>query len=93
AEAFGGDTQLRHFVTNIVISVDGDRASTRAAWFEAMNNGPDGSPAMGSFGHYDDELARIDGRWRFKFRRINNEFLEGRQAGPVNPVTVMDQIP
>ena len=50
---------------------------------------PGGAPAMGTFGHYEDELVRIEGRWKFKRRRIVNEFLEGRQAGPVNPVRSM----
>lgn len=89
ARVFGQDTLLRHFVTNIAITVQGDRASTRAAWFEAYNNGPNGSPAMGTFGHYEDKLARIEGRWLFKRRKIVNEFLEGRKAGPDNPVRTM----
>jgi ketosteroid isomerase-like protein len=89
AKVFGDGTMLRHFVTNIAISVDGDRASTRAAWFEAYGNGPGSDPRMGTFGHYEDELARIDGRWCFKRRRIVNEFLEGRMAGPGNPVRGM----
>jgi ketosteroid isomerase-like protein len=90
ASVFGAETTIRHFVTNIAISVEGERASTRAAWFEAYNNGPDGAPKMGTFGHYEDELARIDGRWLFKRRRIVNEFLEGRKAGPDNPVRGME---
>lgn len=89
ARVFGQDTMLRHFVTNIAISVDGNRASTRAAWFEAYGNGPGSDPRMGTFGHYEDELVRIDGRWKFKRRRIVNEFLDGRQAGPDNPVRSM----
>jgi ketosteroid isomerase-like protein len=89
ASVFGAETTVRHFVTNIAISVDGDRAWTRAAWFEAYNNGPAGAPAMGTFGHYEDELARIDGAWLFRRRRIVNEFLDGRRAGPGNPVRAM----
>jgi hypothetical protein len=89
ASVFGEGTSIRHFVTNIAISVDEDRASTRAAWFEAYNNGPNGAPRMGTFGHYEDQLERIDGRWLFKRRRIVNEFLDGRQAGPDNPVRGM----
>lgn len=89
AEVFGANTFMRHFATNIAITVDGDRAWTRTAWFEAGNNGPDGSPAMGSFGHYEDELARVEGAWKFKRRKIFNEFLEGRKAGPDNPLHTM----
>lgn len=89
AKVFGDAIKVRHFVTNIAISVDGDRAATRAAWFEAYDSGPDRSPVMGTFGHYEDELARIGGRWLFRRRRIVNEFLEGRQAGHENPVRTM----
>ena len=88
-QAFGIDTKVRHFVTNIAISVDGDRASTRAAWFETYDNGPDGAPKMGTFGHYEDELVRTDGRWLFSSRKIFNEFLEGRGADQTNPVRSM----
>jgi uncharacterized protein (TIGR02246 family) len=90
ASVFGNGTKVRHFVTNIAISVGGHRASTRASWFEAYNNGPDGSPKMGTFGHYEDKLERIDGHWLFKRRKIVNEFLEGRTAGPDNPVRSME---
>jgi uncharacterized protein (TIGR02246 family) len=93
AQVFGDGTIIRHFVTNIAISFEGDRASTRAAWFEAYNNGPDGAPKMGTFGHYEDALERIDGRWLFKRRRIVNEFLDGRKAGPGNPVRGMEPRP
>lgn len=86
---FGGEVMIRHFVTNIAISVDGDRASTRAAWFEGYGHGPGSKPLPGTYGHYEDELARIDGRWLFKRRRIVNEFIEGRQSGPANPVRTM----
>ena len=89
AEVFGNDTVIRHFVTNIAISIDGDYASTRAAWFEAYNDGPGTVPRMGTFGHYEDELARIAGHWLFRRRRIVNEFLDGRRAGPDNPMRTM----
>jgi uncharacterized protein (TIGR02246 family) len=90
AEVFGPQTTIRHFVTNIAISVEGDRASTRAAWFEAYGEGPGSSPRMGTFGHYEDELVRTGGRWLFRRRRIVNEFLEGRRAGPENPARNME---
>lgn len=92
AEVFGAGTLIRHFITNIVIRVEGDRAWTRAAWFEAYNSGPGGTPAMGTFGHYEDELARTDGRWLFTRRRIVNEFLDGRRAGPGNPAAQMESL-
>ena len=46
---------------------------------------------MGSFGHYEDELARIDGQWLFRRRKIYNEFLDGRTSAAENPVRLMDR--
>lgn len=85
AQVFGEGIKLRHFVTQVAITVNGDTAQSRAYWFEAMNNGPDGEPKMGTFGHYEDECVRVDGRWLFARRKIFNEFLAGREGGPVNP--------
>lgn len=92
-EVFGREVMIRHFVTNIAISINGDTAETRAAWFEGYCDGADTPPRFGTFGHYEDQLARIEGRWLFKRRRIVNEFIPGREAGPVNPVSTMEPRP
>ncbi|MBO0748813.1 MAG: nuclear transport factor 2 family protein [Porphyrobacter sp.] len=87
----GGQTvKLRHAVNHKAIRVEGDRAWNTGFWWEMTNNGPDGSIALPSFGVYEDELARVDGRWLFKRRKIYNEFLPGRESGAVNPVLAMD---
>lgn len=78
--------RLRHFITNVVIEVHGDHATSRSAWFEASNGNPERKPELRGYGHYEDELQRVKGRWLFKRRKIYNEFLEGRGAGPDNPV-------
>jgi hypothetical protein len=57
------------------------------------NGGPGGSVALPSFGIYEDELKRIDGRWLFTRRKICNEFLPGRESGAANPVRAMDAAP
>jgi hypothetical protein len=93
AGVFGGDVMIRHFATNIAITINCDSAETRAAWFEAYREGADTQPRFGTFGHYEDQLARIDGRWLFKRRRIVNEFIPGREAGPANPLSTMEPIP
>jgi ketosteroid isomerase-like protein len=89
----GGPAKLRHAVCQKSIRVDGDRAWNTGLWFEMTNGGADGSIALPSFGIYEDELARIDGSWLFTRRKIYNEFLAGRQSGPVNPVLAMDAAP
>ena len=77
----------RHFITNQVIKVEGDTAKALTYWFQATNNTADRrTMVLGLFGHYEDELVKIDGQWYFKKRTIYNEGLEGRhQAGQKNP--------
>jgi len=77
----------RHFITNQVINVEGDTATALTYWFQATNNTADRrTMVLGLFGHYEDELVKIDSRWYFKKRTIYNEGLEGRQkAGQDNP--------
>lgn len=86
----GNPATLRHVLAHTAIRVQGDRAWTRAQWFEMANDGPGKSLKMGTFGIYEDKLVRVDGRWLFSERRIMNEFLDGRQSGPENPVRGMD---
>jgi hypothetical protein len=77
----------RHFITNQVIKVEGNTAKALAYWFQATNNTADRrTMVLGLFGHYEDELVKIDGQWYFKKRTIYNEGLEGRhRAGQENP--------
>jgi hypothetical protein len=77
----------RHFITNQVIKVEGNRAKAVTYWFQATNNTADRrTMVLGLFGHYEDELVKIDGQWFFKKRVIYNEGLENRhKAGQENP--------
>ena len=63
----------RHNISNIVIKIDGDKAEGRAYWFHYSNSGPKGSGTLDSFGHYEDEMVKIDGKWYFSKRKIYNE--------------------
>lgn len=98
----GNPAILRHVLCHSVIRVEGDKAWHTGLWFETANDGPkvpsksapDGmrlSPTMGSFGTYEDELVRVDGEWKFKYRNIRNEFLHGRASRLENPVLEMDR--
>ena len=89
-DADGDPAKLRHVVAQTVIRVEGDRAWCTAFWYEMANDGPQGQLKMGTFGTYEDELRRVDGKWLFARRQINNEFLEGRGTGDVNPVRKLD---
>jgi len=77
--------RLRHFISNFVLKVDGDRAEGRAYWFELNNDNRDRWPYCGGYGHYTDEMARTDGRWLFTYRKIWNEVMADRTAPMANP--------
>ena len=92
----GKPAVLRHVLCHSTIRVEGDRAWHTGFWFETANDGPRNeagrlTPTLGTFGIYEDELQRVDGRWLFSLRRILNEFLTGRESGNVNPVLAMDR--
>jgi len=86
----GEPAALRHVLLQSVVRVEGDRAWSTSLWMEMANDGPGDSFKMGTFGIYKDELVRVDGNWLFSSRVILNEFLEGRESGPENPVTEID---
>lgn len=90
-DADGNPAILRHIIAHTVIRVEGNRAFSVAFWWEMANDGPGGKPKVGTFGTYEDELVKVDGRWLFSKRRILNEFLEGRGTGDVNPVRLLDE--
>lgn len=58
-----------HHVTNVVIALDGDTAKVRSNW-TTVQNSPEG-PKIGSGGAYDDDMAKVDGRWYFHYRIID----------------------
>jgi hypothetical protein len=57
-----------HLMANPIVDVDGDRATARVMWVLLRRDAGE-RPAIAVTGHYEDVLAREDGRWRFKRRR------------------------
>ena len=86
ADAPRRPARLRHFTTNAVLTIDGDRATHISYWFELDNDGRDRWPYAGGYGHYEDELRKVDGRWLYTRRKIFNEVMDSRAAGPGNPI-------
>ena len=70
--------RTRHQIINHVIEVDGDTAHSTAYWFAMTNNNPHGEVELLYMGHYEDELAHIDGEWKFKKRSVYNESQNNR---------------
>lgn len=63
----------RHNISNIVLKVNGNRATGRAYWFHYSNNNPERRGVFDGYGHYEDELVKVNGQWLFTKRRIYNE--------------------
>lgn len=63
----------RHNISNIVIKVEGNTAKSASYWFHYSNDNPDRRGVFDGFGHYEDELIKVNGQWLFTKRKIYNE--------------------
>jgi hypothetical protein len=63
----------RHNISNIVIKVEGNKAIGRSYWFHYSNDNPQRRGVFDGFGHYEDELVKVNGKWLFTMRKIYNE--------------------
>ena len=59
----GEGPQRKHYITNIIIKVDGDSARSVSDYLVVRESGKDLIPVMG--GTYKDEWVRQEGTWRF----------------------------
>ena len=75
----------RHNITNVVLKIDGDKAVGRAYWFHYGNNNPERRAVLDSYGHYEDEMLKVDGQWLFSKRVIYNEGVADWIASSGNP--------
>ncbi|MEI9850503.1 MAG: nuclear transport factor 2 family protein [Sphingomonas sp.] len=73
---------VRHMVTSTMIEVDGDKAKAYSYWFQISTVNYRRTPEVLGFGHYEDDLVRIDGAWRFQRRQVFNETLDSRRSKP-----------
>lgn len=84
-EAIAGMPGGRHHISNIVLEIDGDRATGRSYWFHTGNDNPERRSTIGGFGHYEDDLVKVNGEWLFTRRRIYNEGNPDWAASGGNP--------
>jgi hypothetical protein len=70
--------RTRHQIINHVIDVNGNTAKTIAYWFALTNNTPQKDVQLLYFGHYEDELVKVNGKWLFKTRKVFNESQHNR---------------
>ena len=59
-----------HLVTNIVITLAGEAAEVHSNW-TVVQNSPQG-PKIGSGGAYADRMVKQNGRWLFRYRKIDH---------------------
>lgn len=82
----------RHFLSNIVIEVDGDTATAKDYWMHLYNNNPQRTPVVTSYGHAENRLVRVDGEWFIAYRRIYNEQSEDRWVKDDNTSFVISPV-
>ncbi|MCW2365854.1 hypothetical protein M2333_001593 [Sphingobium sp. B11D3B] len=75
----------RHIISNIVVKLDGNKAHGLAYWTH-MTSGPTGYGTVDFWGHYEDELVKVDGQWLYARRRIYNQAIPEWSAQDANPV-------
>jgi uncharacterized protein (TIGR02246 family) len=64
----GEGPQRKHYITNIIIKVNGDSADSISDYLVVRESGADLMPVMG--GTYKDQWVRQDGTWRFKRKEL-----------------------
>lgn len=78
-----------HVMSNQRIDVDGDTAKTVVVWYY-LTSDPDSIPTVLQSGHYHDDLAREDGRWKIKRHEISRAM--GRSPMHAPPHTRHDAL-
>lgn len=61
-----------HLLTNFAIDVHGDTGTVWSRWAFVVTS-KQNTPSILYAGHYDDIVAREDGRWKFKKRVASND--------------------
>jgi len=61
-------SQLRHFISNLAMQVDGDQARATCYLLNIITRS--GKTELMAPGRYDCQLAKVDGEWLFKHRLV-----------------------
>jgi hypothetical protein len=61
-------SQLRHFISNLAVQVNGDQAHATCYLLNVMTRG--GKTELMPPGRYDCRLMKVDGEWLFSHRLV-----------------------
>lgn len=79
AESIGTPGAVRprrvHLTTNIVIDLHGDTATVQSNWTVIQNSA--NGPKIGSGGAYQDQVVKQNGKWLFRYRKIDRFLADG----------------
>jgi len=69
---------IRHLLSNLVVDVKGDHATSESYWTEIITNGKNAQgvgnpPSVLKMGRYEDELVKRNGKWFFSKRIITGD--------------------
>jgi hypothetical protein len=74
----------RHIISNHVLEVDGNKARSVAYWTH-MSTNRTGYGTVDFFGHYEDDLVKVNGKWLYAVRRVFNQAVADWAGGKNNP--------
>jgi uncharacterized protein (TIGR02246 family) len=69
----GGGPQRKHYITNIIVTLAGDRASARSDYLVVRESERGLMPVMG--GTYMDEFAKREGVWQFVKKQLVHDIV------------------
>jgi ketosteroid isomerase-like protein len=74
---------IRHILSNLIVDVQGDRATSESYWTEIITSGKDNRgigkpPSVLKMGRYEDELVKLNGKWLYSRRIITGDLQMSR---------------
>jgi len=70
-----------HVITNPSYRISGNSAEGRSYWMEIMLI--EGRPGIVNMGHYDDQLKKVGGKWKFARRTVIRDVPIGTSVVPL----------
>ncbi len=69
---------IRHILSNLIVDLHGDRATSESYWTEIISNGKNAQgvgnpPSVLKMGRYEDELVKQNGKWLYSKRIISGD--------------------